>query len=287
MISDTFYSVYVVLRETPDIVVGFGGYTSGAIILIASLLGIKTLIHEQNVVPGRANCMLDRFAKSVAVSFDETKRYIENRNVIVTGNPIRNFVKNSDRHAALSRLGLKTDRFTILIVGGSQGAHALNLLTQEAISTMDRAVVAHIQVIHLTGDKDYSYISSAYDKNGIMAKTYAFLEDINDAYAACDLAISRSGAAALFELSLHGKPMLLVPYPSKKNSQRHNARYFAEREAAIYKEENELEREGLKRMLEMLIKDSKRLSDLSRNAQGLAVPDAARRLATEIIRVAG
>jgi len=282
MIMDTVLSLYVLIRERPAAVVGFGGYTSGALILLASLFRIRTIIHEQNVVPGRANLFLDRIVTRVAVTFDETKKYLKNRNIIVTGNPLREDIILRRSSSGAGTPAKKDGRLTILVMGGSQGARSLNALVSEALGAMDQSIIGRIDVLHIAGAVDAAPLGEKYRLKKISAKTFSFVDNIHDLYEACDMAITRSGAAAVFELALYGKPMILVPYPFKKNSQRLNARYFCERGAALCAEEKEVTVNELALMIQRLISDDKARERLSNAAKRLARPDAARCLAKAV-----
>lgn len=282
---DVLLSLYVLLYTRPHVVVGFGGYTSGSVILLASFLGIKGIIHEQNLVPGRANRILDRFVKSIAVSFEDTKKFFKNSNVILTGNPLRKGISLSDKTRSSDSLGLDQNKFTMLVMGGSQGARSLNRLVSSAIVHLGRDIIDKLQIIHIAGPKDFEGLSRLYRDNGVSAKTFSFLDNIYDAYGACDLAVSRSGAAAICELSLYAKPMVLIPYPFKKNNQRFNAKYFAEKGAAVYKEEADLDNNKLSHILNDLVNDEGRLQRLSNNARILACPDATMKLAEEVLKL--
>lgn len=283
LVYDWFLALYILVRKRPRIVVGFGGYTSGTVVFTAVLLGIKTVIHEQNAAPGRANKILDGLVTAVAVSFASSKKYFRNQNVLFTGNPIRRSVMSVKRAEAFNSLGLDKNKFTIAVIGGSQGAHNMNMVVSDAIISLEGNHLNRFQVIHITGPKDTDEVSDKYMDGNIRAKTFAFMENIQDAYNVCDLAISRAGSAAIFELAYFAKPMILMPYPSKKNSQRLNAEYFASRGAAICKEEETTKSADLRVVLDDLMSDNNRLKELSTNAKELSQPEAAALLAEEVM----
>lgn len=284
---DAVLSLIILIRERPDVSCGFGGYTSGAIMVISSLMGIKTIVHEQNLVPGRANRILDRFVDVTAVSFEESKKYFRVSHPVFTGNPLREAIITGRDRPASDLTVLPNKGFTLLIMGGSQGARSLNRVCLDAISLLDYHLKKEMNIIHITGPTDCREIDEAYKKTGLHARVFSFIDDIHDAYRAADLAISRSGAAAIFELAFYGKPMILIPYPFKKNNQRFNAEYFAKKGAAIYLDEKTLSKRALKDLIELLVNDKMRLSALSDGARRLACPDAAKRLSGEIIKLAG
>ena len=287
IIADMVVSCFIMLRQRPDVVVGFGGYASGAITIAAKIFGVPIFIHEQNLFPGRANKILSKFAKRIAVSFSGTEKYFyRQRNKIVhTGNPLRAKLLSAERDGALKRLGLNSDKRTVLIMGGSQGSTFLNNTATKAAVRLNREIEDDVQFIHLTGRRDYVGIKNFYVENNISCRVESFMEKIEDAYAACDIAISRAGAAAIFELACYARPMILVPYPNPKNNQRSNAAYFAENNAAVYKEEKELTSEVLAEEICSILEDREKREKLAENAKRLSVPDAASKLSEEIKRL--
>ncbi|MBD3426212.1 MAG: undecaprenyldiphospho-muramoylpentapeptide beta-N-acetylglucosaminyltransferase [Candidatus Omnitrophica bacterium] len=288
IITDTFASLYILARVKPDVVVGFGGYSSGTIVALAKMFRIPVLIHEQNLLPGRANRILSRFADRIATSFPGSGKYFQTagKNVVYSGNPLRVDMLSNDRRRSAERLGLDPDKFTVLVMGGSQGSTFLNRTASEAAKLISDQKGGSIQFVHLTGRNDIEQVREYYRLNAISAKAFSFLDQVDDAYAVSDLAISRSGAAAVFELALYGKPMILIPYPNPKNNQRYNAKYFQEAGAALYREEKALTSRGLAEDVVGLVEDERKRSSISRAAKSLSVPDAGRKLAEEVIKLA-
>ncbi len=289
LVADTMASMFIILKLRPSVVVGFGGYASGTIVGVAKLFGVPVLIHEQNLLPGRANRILSRVADRIAVSFKDSVRYFPRAadKVVYSGNPLRVDILSNDRSEASRRLGLSPEKFTVLIMGGSQGSTFLNRTASEAAQIIKNEKGDMVQFIHLTGRKDIDQVKEFYQKNGIQAKAFPFLERVDDAYAASDMAISRSGAAAVFELAFYAKPMILVPYPNPKNNQRSNAKYFSESGAAIYKEEKDISASGLAKEVLDVLGDSEKRESISKAAGSLSVPEAGRKLAEEVIKLAG
>jgi UDP-N-acetylglucosamine--N-acetylmuramyl-(pentapeptide) pyrophosphoryl-undecaprenol N-acetylglucosamine transferase len=288
LLLDTLASIYILLRVRPDCVAGFGGYSSGCIVRMAGLFGIPVIIHEQNLLPGRANLLLGPSADRIAVSFPESVTYFskEEKKVVYTGNPLRMGILTNDRERSLKRLGLSGGKPTVLIMGGSQGSSFLNRIASEAACLIKAKNADKVQFIHLTGGGDYDTIKEFYEKNNIPGKVYSFLERIDDAYAVSDLAISRAGAAAIFELAFYSKPMVLVPYPSRMNNQRYNAIYFSQKGAALYKEETDLSPEALEGAISSILADVSKRSHMSHAAGNLSNPDAGKMLAEEVIALA-
>lgn len=284
LILDSFRALYFLMRFRPDVVVGFGGYTAGAILLLAAMANIKTIIHEQNVVPGRTNRLLDRFVDKVAVSFFETKKYFRNKNIVFTGNPLREESLRGCRSEAVKKLRLDANKFTILVMGGSQGAMTLNDLVSKGLSLLPNEKKEKLQIVHIAGPGDLDRFRNFYLKNDITARVFGFIKNINEAYSVCDLTISRSGAAAIFELAAFAKPMVLIPYPDQNNNQRFNAMFFAEKNAAIYRNQAELREEELKDLIAKLLDNPDRRKTLSENAKRLSVVDGAKRLKEEVLQ---
>jgi UDP-N-acetylglucosamine--N-acetylmuramyl-(pentapeptide) pyrophosphoryl-undecaprenol N-acetylglucosamine transferase len=278
LILDILEGLGILIKFRPDAVVGFGGYTSGAILLLATFMRIKTVIHEQNVIPGRTNRLLDRRVDKVAISFDETRKYFKNKNTALTGNPLRKESLEECRESASTRFGLDVKRFTVLVMGGSQGASSLNNLVSKSLIGLSQEEKEKIQVVHIAGMKDFGNFKDFYSQNGMEGRVFEFVESINEAYSVCDLAISRSGAAAIFELAAFAKPMVLIPYPGRKNNQRFNAMFLAKKNAAVHKDERSLQKNELRDLIRELMNNSERRKELSENAKKLSVTDGAKRL---------
>ena len=284
LIFDILKSFFILVRYRPDVVVGFGGYVSGPVILTAYVLGIPRIVHEQNVVPGRANAFLFRFTEKIAISFEETRKYLKNYayKAVFTGNPIRAALLKDDRSGNMKKLGLDTDKFTILVIGGSQGAHNLNKTFLKALTKFNADMRSVIQVIHITGIMDYAWASEAYKELGLEHRVFSFIDRIEEAYSASDLVVTRSGASAIFEIAYFGRPMILVPYPFAMSHQSENARFFSEKCAAIQVDEKELSPDLIKDKVELLLKDKRRLGEMAESAKRLSVPASSYNLAKEV-----
>jgi len=287
LFMDVIVSLYLIARLRPAVVVGFGGYSSGAIVAVAKMLGTPVLIHEQNLLPGRANRILSRVADCVAVSFRDSSEHFTHaaKKTVYSGNPLRLDILSHNRSVSARHLGLLPEKLTVLIMGGSQGSSFLNGVVSEAACIIKKEKGDTIQFVHLTGSRDYERVKRFYEENMIPGRVFSFLESIGDAYAASDLAVSRAGAAAVFELAYYAKPMILVPYPNPKNNQRSNAIYFSQAGAAVYKEEKDLSAEGLAGVILGILKDDRRRANISRAAGRLSVPDAGKRLAAEVVKL--
>lgn len=288
LLFDLLRSFFILIRYSPDVVVGFGGYVSSPVVLAAYVLRIPVVVHEQNVVPGRANSVLFRFAKKIAVSFEETKRRLGRFSckAVVTGNPIRTTLLRDDRMSNIRKLGLDPDKFTLLVVGGSQGAHNLNNAVLQAIAKLDGRKRSGLQIIHITGVADYSWASQAYKELEIEHRVFSFVDNIEEAYSASDLVVTRSGASAIFEIAYFGRPMILIPYPFAMSHQAENAKVFSGKGAAIQIDERQMSGDIIKMNIEELLNNKVMLSEMAKRAKSLSVPDSSYNLASEILETA-
>jgi len=286
---DLIKSFFIVGFYRPDKVVGFGGYVSVPIIFAAYILRVPTVVHEQNVVPGRANRFLFKLADKIAVTFNETKRFTEGRQArkaVVTGNPIRREAFRDDRRFGITRFGLDHSKFTVLVIGGSQGAHFLNRAFVKSLSLFDNKARSSMQIIHLTGVRDYEYVVNSYQRLGFVEhRVHSFIDRMEEAYSASDLVVTRAGASAIFEVAFFARPMILVPYPFAMSHQAENARVFSARGAAIEIDEKSLTPELFKETISGLLGNAKRLKKLSEEAKRLSVPEASDNLADEVLKI--
>jgi UDP-N-acetylglucosamine--N-acetylmuramyl-(pentapeptide) pyrophosphoryl-undecaprenol N-acetylglucosamine transferase len=200
-----------ILKEfQPQLVLGVGGYASGPTLLAAFFLGMKRAIQEQNVMPGMTNRILKWFSQQIFVSFEEAKKYFPDKRTVVTGNPIR---KEFTTRLKEAKEGTKkSDRFTLLIFGGSAGAHRINQAMIEALDPL-QGISPSLKIIHQTGKEDLDFVSKEYREKGFDALVKPFFEDMATCYQISDLVICRSGASTVAELAVCGKAALLIPYP--------------------------------------------------------------------------
>ncbi|HOW42546.1 MAG TPA: UDP-N-acetylglucosamine--N-acetylmuramyl-(pentapeptide) pyrophosphoryl-undecaprenol N-acetylglucosamine transferase [Candidatus Omnitrophota bacterium] len=225
-------SLRVVARFHPDVVVGFGSLVSIPVVFWGWLLRCRIVLHEQNVVPGRATRFLARFADRIAVTFAQTVPLLGayRDKAAVTGNPLRKRMRVIDRDQARAFFGLPAEGATLLVMGGSQGSQSINTGAAKALAGCAQSV--RFQVIHLAGDKDAPAVEEVYRAAGIRFRVVRFLEEMEYAYSASDLAISRSGATTVTELCRFRLPAILVPYPFAGAHQQANARVLADAGAA-------------------------------------------------------
>lgn len=275
------------LREfRPQAVFGVGGYASVSTILAARLARIPSVIHEQNSFPGLANRALARLASRVAVSFEESARFFPAGRVVVTGNPVRGELRPGDARAARERHGLAPEAFTILLFGGSQGAHRLNLALQEALPEL-AAERDRLQFVHAAGERDLAEVREAYARAGIRARTEAFFDGMAAAYQAADFVICRAGAGTIFELAAVGKPALLVPYPYAANDhQRLNAEAAVRAGAAWILLDQYCDGRRLVASVRAAMDKPAQLAEMGRRVRELARPEAAERIVDLLEQVA-
>jgi UDP-N-acetylglucosamine--N-acetylmuramyl-(pentapeptide) pyrophosphoryl-undecaprenol N-acetylglucosamine transferase len=270
----------------PDVVIGVGGYASGPAMLAAVVKHIPTLAFEPNVVPGFANRVVAKFVSAAAVHFDETAKYF--RHATVTGVPVRQaFFEIAPKHSGPP---------TVLIFGGSQGAHAINEAIIRCLPVLQREAPG-IHLIHQTGERDYNDALAAYERlcaaapsalPGFTFDIFKFIEDMPSAFAQADLVVCRSGASTVAEIAAAGKPAVFVPFPrAADDHQRINAEALARHGAAVVVEESKLEGVWLAETIAALLEDSTRLRTMSHAARELAHPNAARDIAAMAAKVAG
>ena len=261
----TLQSLFLLSGFCPEIVVGFGSLSSVALVIWAWLFRIKTLIHEQNVIPGTANTLLAMFADSIALSFPETGRYFQNyaKKIQITGNPLRKELEIVDRGRAIGFFKLAADKFTILLTGGSQGSRNLNNGFLRAVSGLkDRSVV---QIIHLAGSKDCASLKDNYAGLGIEARVFDFLDKMHYAYSASDILISRAGATTISEAIFFQMPAIIVPYPFAHQHQLKNADVLKNRGCAVVVNDDELDTDKLKNTLRDFIDNPGKIKHMRAN----------------------
>ncbi len=239
-----------ILKEfRPQLVLGVGGYASGPVILAALLLGIKRAIHEQNVIPGMTNRLLRWFSQKIFISFEETQRYFPKKKTVLTGNPIRKQFFSYSPTEREEIEGKRKDRFTVLVLGGSTGAHRINEKMVEALGFL-QGIKSHLRFIHQTGRTDFDFVSKSYQEKGFEAVVKPFIENMASTYQISDLVISRAGASTLSELALCGKAAILIPYPyAAHHHQRLNAQRLVSLGAARMIQDEEVSGERLAEMV--------------------------------------
>jgi UDP-N-acetylglucosamine--N-acetylmuramyl-(pentapeptide) pyrophosphoryl-undecaprenol N-acetylglucosamine transferase len=270
-----FFDARRILKAVrPDLVIGVGGYASGAIVMVADLKSIPTMIHEQNSVPGLTNRVLGRVVKRVCVTYHESLTSFPMNKTFLTGNPIRPKILKGDREAACRLFSLKKDLFTVFIFGGSSGAQSINRTMVDALNHLPD-LRDNIQFLHQTGDRDFENIRDAYRKAGVKGTVAPFIYQMAEAYAAADVVVSRAGATTLAELTALGKPAILVPYPyAAGRHQEFNALKLREMGAAMVMLENDLKGETLAAAIREIYQNSGLQAEMKSASKGFGRPDA-------------
>ncbi len=261
-----------------EAVIGMGGFTSLAPVLAGHKMGAKAYVHDSNALPGKANRMTARWCDKVLLGFEEARQYFPTEKVEITGTPVREEIESlPSREDAAKKFGLNPELKTVMVMGGSQGAKKLNDYVVGAAKAMPA-----VQFLHITGNGDFERMEKAVgdSKNH---KLLAFCDDMGAAYAVSDLALMRSGASSLTEISYVGLASVLVPYPyAADDHQTLNAEVFEKADAALLRVESELDEGSLVADISSVLDDVQNLANMSAASQGLAVMDAAERICAVI-----
>jgi len=281
----TWESLLIIIKFKPDVVVGFGSLDTIPTMFWAWLFRIKTLIHEQNVIPGRANRLLAKLVDRVALSFIQTSKYlnISTQKIVLTGNPLRKDLIRVDRKAALDFFKFKEGKFNILITGGSQGSHKLNSVCFEAISACQKK--EDLQIIHISGIQDFGALKIKYDASNLAYRLFEFFTGMQYAYSIADLVICRSGATTVSELQRFELPAILVPYPFAYAHQEANARILGDLGCALVTKDEELSVQSLTVKLNEFLVDQQLLKNMRQAYAQFQIKDAACFLAQEVLNL--
>lgn len=267
---------------TPDVVIGFGGWISAPVVLAARQRRIPCLLHEQNVVLGRANRWLSRWVDRVAVSFPETTALLNGHPAVVTGMPVRERIGDSTRTRSV-RFGLDPQRPTLLVLGGSQGSRALNTMMQGVAEQLAPGERQRWQVLHVAGAVDAQRLREAYASRHMTAWVGAFLSEMDAAYAQADVVLARAGASTIAELASCGKPAVLIPYPGAAGHQLVNARLVEAIGGGVVIEERRASPSRVLGVLRTLLADARLRQMMGGQMRELATPHAAERLTQAIL----
>lgn len=280
-------SLSILRSFQPEVVVGVGGYASGPLVLASFFMGRKTALQEQNSIPGITNRILGKLVDRIYTAYVESHSYFPEKKILQTGNPIREGFGGAGREEALRHFSLDPDRKTVLVLGGSLGAHAINRIVSDMVRTEDWKRLP-VQFLHQTGEADYQEVLKDYGASGVRASVHPYVHEIAQAYAAADLAVSRAGAVALAELCVSGVPSVLIPFPyAADDHQLHNARVMAHAGAAEVLVQEEVTAGKLGERIQVLLADPVRLEKMSKAALGHARPQAARAVVDDLERLAG
>ncbi|MFW5995703.1 MAG: undecaprenyldiphospho-muramoylpentapeptide beta-N-acetylglucosaminyltransferase [Halanaerobiaceae bacterium] len=275
----------IIKSFSPSVILGTGGYVAGPVVLAGSILGYKTIIHEQNVYPGITNRILSRFVDRVALNFSSAAEHFPGRvkeKFVVTGNPVRREILEADYETGINQLSLSRERSTLLVFGGSQGAASIN----RAMIDVCREFSGQdwMQILYITGKKNYNREKDKLQQadvelvgGNIFVKPYLY--SMEWGYAVADLVVSRAGATALAEITALGIPAVLIPYPyATGDHQMYNARILEENGAAEVIEDSELNGELLIRKIKAILSSDERLKKMGESCRKLGRRDARERM---------
>jgi UDP-N-acetylglucosamine--N-acetylmuramyl-(pentapeptide) pyrophosphoryl-undecaprenol N-acetylglucosamine transferase len=274
----------IVSARRPHLVIGVGGYSSGPVVLVAALRGVATMLLEQNAVPGLTNRLLAPLVRAAAVTFESSRAFFGGK-AFVSGNPVRlEFLQmvgppqESGGHVQASSVG-------VLVFGGSQGAHAINMAMVEAAQEL-AAGRPHLRLTHQTGERDVEVVRAAYRAAGLAAEVEPFLYDMGQRIAAADLIVCRAGATTIAEITAAGKAAILIPLPTATDDhQRKNAEALAECLGADVLLQHGLSGHVLADRILALAADRERRERLAAAARSMARPDAARVIANRALEL--
>jgi UDP-N-acetylglucosamine--N-acetylmuramyl-(pentapeptide) pyrophosphoryl-undecaprenol N-acetylglucosamine transferase len=278
----------LIRRVKPDVTVGTGGYVSGVPVLVAWMLGLPTMIQEQNSYPGFTTRLMASHVQEVHLTFEQSARYLPKKsNIHFSGNPTHDQIGKPTRQEGARHLGLDPLTKTLLVTGGSQGAASIN---SAMLGALDTLVGDGVQIVWAVGDVDYDRVESLVRElsSGVRQQVHLhrYLDNMEYAYAAADLAVSRAGATTLAELARAAVPSVLVPYPhAAADHQTENAKTMVESGASVLCMNDDLDRRLLG-IVRTLLADPGELRKMSESARKLARPNAAGELASAVERLA-
>jgi|WetSurMetagenome_2_1015567.scaffolds.fasta_scaffold00069_32 UDP-N-acetylglucosamine--N-acetylmuramyl-(pentapeptide) pyrophosphoryl-undecaprenol N-acetylglucosamine transferase len=272
-----FQAFRIISSEDPDIVIGVGGYASFSMVLAARISGVKTMIMEQNSIPGYANRTLGRFAGAIAVTYQESYSFFDRDKTYLTGNPVRKSIL-SRLHAESGSVYSGKGTFNVLVFGGSQGSRAIN---RAVIGTLHYLLDLrqNIRFLHQTGEAELKATADAYQQLGFKHIAEPFIYRMSEAYAAADMVICRAGATTLAELTVTGKAAVLIPYPyAASNHQEFNARKLEEMGAAMVITEKQLSGENLAKAIRELYENTERRAQMQKASKGVGRAGSAEKI---------
>ncbi|MFC1524046.1 undecaprenyldiphospho-muramoylpentapeptide beta-N-acetylglucosaminyltransferase [Thermodesulfobacteriota bacterium] len=270
----------LIYRFKPDLVIGVGGYVTGPVLLAARLMGIPTCIHEQNSVPGLANRILGKIVHRICISLKFSEHFFPKRKTVLTGNPVR---RDLLQKAQAEKKGTREGN-TLLILGGSQGAHRVNELVVQAIVFAAEALPDSLKVIHQTGPRDKQWVRETYKKAQVDADVRGFFDDMAEVYARADLVISRAGATTLAEIKVFGLPSILIPYPfAADGHQEKNALCLVEAGAARMYSEKDLTARMLGENIAELSRNQLKREEMGAYSKAQAQPEATENIVDECL----
>lgn len=276
----------IIKTFNPDIAIGTGGYASGPLLYMASRKKIPTLILEQNSFPGVTNKILGKSVNTICVTYKGMERYFPTDKLKITGAPIRKEILNLNvtRHEGLKHFGLKEEFPLLLIIGGSQGARGINIAIQK---NLNKIAALGVQIVWQTGTASFEEAKKATENSpfNTRIKVTDFIYEMDKAYAAADIIVSRAGAIAIAEIVAIGKPAIFIPLPSAaEDHQTKNALSLSQKKAGILLREQNAQ-ENIVTAIEELVKSDKKRADIIRNLKTFRADDATNNIAKEIIKL--
>ncbi len=277
-------SIRLIKKFKPEVVCGFGGYASFSVVLAAKFLGYPVMIHEQNVIPGRANAILAKLVDQIAISFKKSEQFFKSPKAVLTGCPCYGRLPTLTKGEALARFQLQPNKVTILILGGSQGSHRINVEFVKTAQLLKEMI--DFQIIHLTGQQDYGYLDQQYKTLNVVYRLFSFLDDMISVYSAADVVVARAGAVTISEIVAFGLPSVLIPYPFAGGHQKENAHVLCDVNMATVIDDQELTSEKLKKAILAWVNKKMEPNEVRNRLQEIYCPDAAQNVAAEIICLA-
>lgn len=266
----------------PDVVIGTGGFASGAVLKVASTIGIPTVIQEQNSYPGITNKLLGKKANKICVAYENLERFFPKENMVLTGNPVRQdlIATGANKNEAIAYFKLDASKKTLLVLGGSLGARRINQLIA---SELDFLLSQNMQIIWQCGKLYFEEYKHFSDKENV--QVLSFIDRMDLVYAAADVVISRAGASSVSELCIVAKPVIFIPSPNvAEDHQTKNAKAIVDKKGAILLKEKELETQ-FETVFKDLISSEEKQQQLSENIKQLALPNATKQIVDEIVKL--
>jgi UDP-N-acetylglucosamine--N-acetylmuramyl-(pentapeptide) pyrophosphoryl-undecaprenol N-acetylglucosamine transferase len=279
LVDSLFKSKKIIKEFKPDVVIGTGGFASGPLLQMATMMGVPTVIQEQNSFPGITNKLLSKKADAICVAYENLERFFPNEKIIFTGNPVRQDLISIDskRGEAISYFKLDASKKTLLVLGGSLGARRVNQLIEKELEAI---VAQNVQIIWQCGKL---YFDEYKKYNSSHVQVVSFIERMDLVYAASDIIISRAGASSVSELCIVGKPVIFIPSPNvAEDHQTKNAKAIVDKHGALLLKEYELD-ELFAVVFETLLKDDAKQKHLSKNIKDLAMPNATKMIVDKIV----
>jgi UDP-N-acetylglucosamine--N-acetylmuramyl-(pentapeptide) pyrophosphoryl-undecaprenol N-acetylglucosamine transferase len=300
-----FFSALSIIRSfKPDLVVGVGGYSSGPVVMSAALMRVKTVVLEQNLLPGLTNRILSHCADRIFTSFEESYAYFPKGKTMFAGNPVRKDIlslfrghdgglKERENFSGQGAGDVKEEaagerkKFTILVLGGSQGSHQINVVITKVMEYLSD-IKERIRVVHQSGRNDLDLLREAYREKGFSCEVTDFIDDIGEAYRKSDLVICRGGATTLSELLISGKASIIMPYPyAADNHQEMNARALESKGAAIVMGVGGIKEEELALSIKDFFNNPQKIKDMETKVSKMAKPDATKTIVDNCYNLIG